>query len=103
MTRLNSALVASLMVLVALPLAAQESGGVKIRGNTNINANAENVTTMAIGQGNVAKTNIGVVNSSTSGGTNVTVDAKNVQNIVGGRGRKGCVNIGVTGADPDCK
>ncbi|CAA7614597.1 conserved exported hypothetical protein [Candidatus Terasakiella magnetica] len=104
MSGLKMALLAFALVLGALPLAAQEAGGVKIRGNTNVNANAENINTMAIGQGNVAKTNIGVVNSSRSGGTtNVTVDAKNVQNVVGGRGRKGCVNIGVTGADPDCK
>ena len=93
----------AVLMLVAGGAWAQESGGVRVRGNTNINANARNVDTVAIGQGNTAKTNIGVVNSNTSGNTNITVDAKNVQNIVTGRGKKGCVNIGVTGSDPDCQ
>jgi len=88
-------------ILLAGPLAAQETGGVKVQGNTNIHVNAQNVDTIAVGSDNVAKTNIGVVTSG-KGGT-VAVDARNVQNIVGGHGRKGCINIGVKGADPACQ
>jgi len=80
---------------------AQEAGGV-VRGSSNINVRAANVTTMAIGSNNVAKTSIGSVKGNAKGG-NVTVDAKNITNIVGGHGRKGCVNIGTKGVDPDCQ
>jgi hypothetical protein len=75
-------------------------GGV-ISGNTNINVNARNVTTIAGSGGNVAKTSIGTVRNSKSN-TNVTVDVQNVSNVVTGRGRKGCINIGTKGSDPDC-
>ncbi|MFZ4538735.1 hypothetical protein [Propionivibrio sp.] len=81
---------------------AQEQGGV-VRGNTNINVNAENVNTIATGSGNVARTNIGSVKKGSREGSNVTVDVKNVSNVVSGRGKKGCINIGVQGADPECK
>ena len=81
---------------------AQSQGGV-VRGNTNINVNAENVNTIAAGSGNVARTNIGSVKKGASGNSNVTVDVKNVSNVVTGRGKKGCINIGVQGADPECK
>lgn len=79
----------------------QSSGGV-VRGNTNINVNAENINTMAVGSGNTAKTSIGSVKGK-GGSGNVTVDVKNVSNVVTGRNRKGCINIGTKGADPDCK
>lgn len=81
---------------------AQSQGGV-VRGNTNINVNAENVNTIAAGSGNVARTNIGSVKNGSRDSSNVTVDVKNVSNVVTGRGKKGCINIGVKGADPDCK
>jgi hypothetical protein len=84
------------------PAWAQSQGGV-VRGNTNINVNANDVNTIAVGSGNTAKTNIGSVKGGSKGNTNVTVDVKHVSNIVGGHGRKGCVNIGTKGADPDCK
>lgn len=81
---------------------AQAQGGV-VRGNTNINVNAENINTIAAGSGNTAKTSIGSVKGGTRESTNVTVDVKNVSNVVTGRGKKGCINIGTKGADPDCK
>lgn len=88
--------------MIAPVAMAQSQGGV-VRGNTNINVNAENVSTIAAGSGNTAKTSIGSVKGGTRGNTNVTVDVKNVSNVVTGRGKKGCVNIGTKGADPDCK
>lgn len=82
--------------------AAQERGGVRSKGTTQLNVNTENVNTIASGQNNVARTNIGSVKGARQS-TNVTVDVKNVTNVVGGRNKKGCVNIGVVGADPNCK
>lgn len=98
-----------LKAVVALSLAgmvqfalAQAQGGV-VRGNTQINASAQNVNTIAVGSGNTAKTNIGTVKGNVHENTKITVDVKNVSNVVSGRGRKGCVNIGTKGDDPDCK
>lgn len=90
------------MVGIASAAWAQSQGGV-VRGNTQINANAENVSTIASGSGNTARTNIGTVKGGTKESTKITVDVKNVSNVVTGHGRKGCVNIGTKGADPDCK
>jgi hypothetical protein len=87
---------------VAPLVLAQAQGGV-VRGNTEINVNAENVNTIAVGSGNTAKTSIGSVKGGTREGSKVTVDVKNVSNVVSGRGKKGCVNIGTKGVDPDCK
>lgn len=99
----TSAVLQGAVLLGAGTAWAQEAGGVRVQGNTNLNVNAQNVDTMAIGQGNVAKTNIGTVKGNRSGSQNITVDAKNIQNVVGGRGKKGCINIGSHGADPDCQ
>jgi len=98
--------IALVAALIGLALTAQthaQTQGGAIRGNTNINVNAENVNTIAAGTNNVARTNIGSVKGGAKGGGNVTVDVKNVSNVVTGRGKKGCINIGVQGADPDCK
>lgn len=90
------------LVIASATAFAQTQGGV-VRGNTNINVNAENVNTIAAGSNNVARTNIGSVKSGARSGGNVSVDVKNVSNVVTGRGKKGCINIGVKGADPECK
>lgn len=90
------------LVCCASAVQAQTQGGA-VRGNSNINVNAENVNTIAAGSGNVARTNIGSVKGNSREGGNVTVDVKNVSNVVTGRGKKGCINIGVKGADPECK
>mgnify|MGYP001582810088 CR=1 FL=1 len=90
------------LATAACGVLAQAQGGA-VRGNTNINVNAENVNTIAAGSGNVARTNIGSVKGNSRDGANVTVDVKNVSNVVTGRGKKGCINIGVKGADPECK
>lgn len=103
MSKNITALAVCVVILASTPTFSQEVGGVKVRGSTNLNVNAENVDTMAIGQGNVAKTNIGAVKGDRNRSANINVDAKNVQNVVSGRGRKGCVNIGVSGADGDCR
>lgn len=81
---------------------AQQSGGVQIHGNTDINVSTHNVTTIATGENNVARTNIGAIQQSQHGNKKITVDAKNVSNVVGGHGRKGCVTIGGT-PSADCQ
>jgi len=75
---------------------------VRLGGNNKINANAQNVNTIAAGSGNTARTSIGAVKSGAKGNVDVTVDVKNVTNIAAGRGRKSCVNIGTVG-DASCK
>ncbi len=92
-----------LSMALAMPLAfAQQSGGVQVRGNTELNVSAQNVTTLATGENNVARTNIGSIQQSQRGNQKITVDAKNVSNVVGGHGRKGCVTIGGT-PSADCQ
>ncbi len=88
--------VLSAALTVAAPALAQQAGGVNVKGNTTINATAKDVNTMAVGSGNTAVTQIGVINESTRGNTGVTVDVQHIDNIVSGHGRKGCVNIGST-------
>lgn len=84
-------------------LASAQTEGSVIRGNTNLNVNAENVNTMAIGSGNVARTSIGSVKGSVRGNSNITVDVANVSNVVTGRNRKGCINIGTRTDNTECK
>lgn len=98
----SAVLVLAGIVAIAPAAFGQAQGGV-VRGNTQINANAENINTIAVGSGNTAKTNIGTVKGGTRENTKITVDVKNVANVVSGRGKKGCVNIGTRGTDPDCK
>jgi len=85
-------------LLLALPAAAQQSGGVTAKGNTRIDAVAKDVNTIAIGSGNTAETYIGTIAKDTAGGKNIAVDVKNVENVVGGFNRKGCIAIGSAGA-----
>ncbi len=88
--------------LVACTVMAQSQGGV-VRGNTSINVNAENISTIAAGSGNAARTSIGSVKGNVRESTKITVDVKSVSNVVTGRNKKGCINIGTKGTDPDCR
>lgn len=96
--RVPAALAAIALAFLAGPALSQQSGGVRVKGNTNINVTAKDVNTLAAGQNNTAETYIGSITQDTAGKTNVTVDVKNVENIVTGRGQKGCVSIGSKGA-----
>jgi hypothetical protein len=100
----KSGLVSILILnLFFVGFAAAQTEGSVIRGNTNLNVNAENVNTMAIGSGNVARTSIGSVKGSVRGNSNITVDVANVSNVVTGRNRKGCINIGTRTDNTECK
>lgn len=91
------------LVLISISAAgfAQMSARTKIQGNTEINVSTENTTAIAVGQNNVAKNRIGVIQGNKRGDTKINVSAANVTTVVGGRNRKACTNIGVI-AD-ECK
>ena len=75
------------------------SGGVNIQGNTEINANAQNVNAVATGEGNTAKNAVGSIKSGTNikGNTKINANAKNVNAIASGRGNKATNEVGVVG------
>jgi azurin len=95
--RLSVSAALVLAVAIVAPVLAQQSGGVKIQGNTTLDVNAKDVNTIATGTGNTAITNIGTINQDTMGSSHTTVDVKNVENVVGGHNHKGCVSIGAKG------
>jgi len=87
----------SLLAIVCQPVAAQQSqknAPTRIQGNTNITAVTNNMTAVAIGEGNVAKNRVGVVQGAKKGNTNIAVAAGNVSTVVVGRNKKACTNIG---------
>jgi len=73
--------------------------GVQIQGNTNINANANNVNTTAIGQGNTADTAVGAIRGGTQiqGNTNINANANNVNTTAIGQGNKAKTSVGAIG------
>lgn len=73
---------------------AQVSQRTKIQGNTEINVSTDNTTAVAIGQNNVAKNRIGVVQGDKKGNTKINVSAGNVTTVVSGRNKKAVTNIG---------
>jgi hypothetical protein len=87
---------------------AQAAGGVQatsnpaatqIQGNTTINANAQNVNTTAIGQGNTAETNVGAIGGGTQiqGNTTINANAQNVNTTAIGQGNTAKTNVGTIG------
>lgn len=74
----------------------------RIKGNTEINVRTENTTAIAVGENNVAKNRVGVIQGDKKGDTKITVSATNVTTIVGGRNKKTCTNIGAIVKD-ECK
>ena len=82
------------LILLVGGTTAQVSQRNKIQGNTEINVATENTTAIAVGENNVAKNRVGVVQGSKQGNTKITVNAANVTTVVGGRNKKACTNIG---------
>jgi hypothetical protein len=80
-----------LVAVAAYGQTSQTKTQTKIRGNTEINVRADNMTAIATGENNVAKNRVGVIQGNKRGDTKITVDAATV---VGGRNRKACTNIG---------
>ena len=88
--------------LLAGTALAQNSQRTKIQGNTEINATTNNMTAIAVGEGNVAKNRVGVVQGDQRGNTKINVAAGNVTTVAAGRNRKACTNIGGKVSD-ECK
>jgi len=88
--------------LLAGAATAQNSQRTKIQGNTEINATTNNMTAIAVGEGNVAKNRVGVVQGDQKGNTKINVAAGNVTTVAAGRNRKACTNIGGKVSD-ECK
>jgi adenosine/AMP kinase len=57
------------LMLVVGTVAAQVSQRNKIQGNTEINVATENTTAIAVGENNVAKNRVGVVQGNKQGNT----------------------------------
>lgn len=75
------------------------TGGVNIQGNTAINANAENVNAVAVGQGNTAKNAVGSIKAGTNiqGNTAINANARNVNAVAVGQGNKATNDVGTIG------
>jgi hypothetical protein len=73
---------------------AQRSGATTIKGNTDINVSASNMTAVAAGSGNVARNRVGVIQGDKQGNTKITAHVGNVTNVAAGHNRKSCINIG---------
>ena len=93
------------LLIVCQPAIAQQSqrnAPTRIQGNTNVTAVTNNMNAVAIGEGNVAKNRVGVVQGDKKGNTNIAVAAGNVSTVVIGRNKKACTNIGGIVSD-ECK
>lgn len=86
----------------ALSQNSQRGATTQIRGNTEINVSTKNMTAVAVGENNVVKNRVGVVQGAKQGDTKISASVGNVTNVVGGRNRKSCVNIGSVVSD-ECK
>lgn len=93
---------ALLLTVPAMAQISQSQKSTKIQGNTEINVATQNTTAIAVGENNVAKNRVGVVQGEKKGNTRINVNAANVTTIVGGRNRKACTNIGGVVSN-DCK
>ena len=91
-----------LLLLLGGVTHAQVSQRTQIKGNTEINVSTENTTAIAVGENNVARNRVGVIQGNKQGDTKITVNAANVTTVVGGRNKKACTNIGSIVSD-ECK
>jgi hypothetical protein len=73
--------------------------GVQIQGNTNLNTNAQNINTTAVGVGNTADAAIGAIRGGTQiqGNTTINTNAKNVNTTAVGVGNTAKTSIGAIG------
>jgi hypothetical protein len=88
--------------LMLLPIVVSAQVQTQIKGNTELNVTATNITAVATGENNVARNRIGVVQGNLKGNTRITVNAANVTTVVGGRNKRACTNIGGVVSD-ECK
>ncbi len=80
-------------------LKSTNPNGVQIQGDTTINANAKNVNTTAIGQGNTAETAVGAIGGGTQiqGNTTINANAHNVNTTAIGQDNVARTTVGGIG------
>lgn len=73
--------------------------GVQIQGDTRVSANAQNVSAVAAGEGNTAKTATGAVKSGVQiqGITKIDAFTKNVNSVAVGKGNAATNDVGSIG------
>ncbi|OHC65387.1 MAG: hypothetical protein A2040_02665 [Rhodocyclales bacterium GWA2_65_19] len=73
--------------------------GVRIQGDTMINANVQNTNAVAAGENNAAKTATGAVKGGTQiqGNTKINANARNVNAIAVGKGNAAANDVGAIG------
>ena len=105
MLKLTSFAVAAVAALSLSAAYAVDSGGVDIKGNTNVIGVAKDVATVAIGKDNRAGTSVGAIHGGVkiNGNTNVIGVAKDVATVAIGKGNVACTEIGAIGDNPACK
>jgi len=102
MNRNHIGLLAVALALTTGFASAQMSQRTQIQGNTEINVSTNNTTAVAVGENNVAKNRVGVIQGKKKGNTKINVSAANVTTVVVGRNKKACTNIGGIVSD-ECK
>lgn len=85
--------IVSLLFLMSTAI-AQTSQRTRVQGNTDINVSTQNMTAVAVGENNVAKNRIGVIQGDRRGDMKINVSTANVTTIAAGRNKKACTNIG---------
>jgi len=79
----------------------QAGGSVQIKGNTEIKAKQENVTAVAVGEGNTAKNTAGAIKGGTQikGNTKIKAEQKNTTAVAVGKNNKASNEAGVIGGN----
>jgi hypothetical protein len=92
-------IVATILSAVTAVAFSQDSGGVKIKGNTNINAAVGSQTAVAVGQDNTAKNTVGAIKGGTEikGNTNINAVAGSQTAVAVGKGNKAENAVGQIG------
>jgi hypothetical protein len=95
----------AIMAVSAFPAFAQNAQrssnaqGVQIQGNTEIKAEQENTTAIAVGKGNTATNMAGAIKGDTQiqGNTKITASQKNATAVAEGKDNKASNEVGVIG------
>ena len=82
-------------------MSSPNAQGVQIQGNTDIKADQENATAVAVGEGNTAKNTAGAIKGGTQiqGNTKIKASQKNATAIAVGKGNKAANEAGVIGGN----
>ncbi len=101
-------IIAGLLVVVSSVAMAQGAGsvqrsssprGVQVQGDTVVNASAQNVGAVAVGEGNTAKTATGAMRGGTQiqGTTRINANSQNVNSVAVGKNNAAVNDVGAIG------